>query len=98
MLNLISLNKTGYLKMEKAVYVAGPVVSGLSMGIFVRVLYMLTEKVMPDSLATLFSILLAAIFYIGMIFMTKSISTDELGMLPGGRRINKWLKKKGSNE
>ncbi len=98
LLNLRSLKKTGYLHMDQARYILGPIISGVSMGILVRVVYMLTEKVMPDSLATLVSIALAALFYLGMIFVTKSISVEELIMLPGGNRIKKWLVKEGSHE
>ena len=93
MLNLRSLKKTGFLEMEKARYITGPLISGLFMGIFVRVIYSGLSSLISDNIATLVAILSAVIFYVIMIFVTKSITVEELEMIPGGKKIKRLIKK-----
>lgn len=93
MLNLRSLKKTGFLEMEKTRYITGPLISGLFMGIFVRVTYSGLSSLISDNIATLAAILLAVVFYVIMIFITKSITVEELEMIPGGKKIKRLIKK-----
>ncbi|MCD6436525.1 MAG: polysaccharide biosynthesis protein [Clostridiales bacterium] len=93
MLNLRSLNKTGYMHIKNKRYILGPAFSGIVMGIFVKIAYLTLSKVMINGLATLISIGFAVIVYIVMIFVTKSISVEELEMIPGGKKIRKLVRK-----
>ena len=93
MLNLRSLNKTGYLHIKNKRYILGPLFSGIVMGVAVKVVYIGLSAVMLDGIATLVSIGLAAVVYMVMIFMTKSISLEELEMIPGGKKIRKLVRK-----
>jgi stage V sporulation protein B len=97
MLNLRSLKKTGYLEMQHARNVLGPLISGLVMGVFVKLAYLGLDMILPASLATLLAIALAALLYVVLIFMTKSISLEELEMLPGGKKLRKLIRK-GTHE
>ncbi|MBN2259376.1 MAG: polysaccharide biosynthesis protein [Clostridiales bacterium] len=93
MLNLKSLNKTGFLEIKYKKYILGPVVSGVAMGIFVKIAYYALQQIISTNLATVVSIGLAAILYFVMIFVTKSISIEEMEMIPGGKKIKKMIKK-----
>jgi stage V sporulation protein B len=53
------------------------------------------EAIGRNSLATLMSIAIAAIVYIVVLILIKGITTEELSMAPGGKRLSTILKKKG---
>lgn len=94
LLNLRSLKKTGYLEIAKWRHILGPIGSGVAMGIFVRLAYSALGLILPGSVATLLAIAAAAVFYLVMVFVTRSISLDELSMLPGGTRLARILGKR----
>jgi len=92
-LNIKSLKLSGFLEIKDKRYVFGPILSSILMGIIIKILYLTIVNIMPNSLATLISIAVAIILYVGMIILTKSITIDELSMIPGGSKIKKLLKK-----
>lgn len=57
-----------------------------------RLLFELSGR---NSIATLGSIMLAALVYGVILVLIKGIATEELEMAPGGKRLSKILKKKG---
>lgn len=48
-----------------------------------------------NSVATLASVLVAALVYLVVLILIKGIETEEIEMAPGGKRLSKILRKKG---
>lgn len=92
-LNIKSLKLSGFFEIEDKRNVFGPILSSIAMGMVIKIFYLAIANMMSDSLATLIAISVAVLIYIWMIILTKSITVDELSMIPGGSKIKKLLKK-----
>ena len=74
-----------------------PLISVAAMGIIAYVAFALLHSIVGNNLATVISVLAGALVYLIMLFVTKSISPDELKMFPKGDKVynlfNKVIKK-----
>lgn len=66
-----------------------PMIDAAVMGIVVVVSHMVLVMVLPDRLATTVSILIGGFIYLIMLFVTDTITDEDLDMMPGGGKIKK---------
>ncbi|MBN2794438.1 MAG: polysaccharide biosynthesis protein [Clostridia bacterium] len=95
LLNVYALTKCEYLDVKLIQLSIKPLISGGVMGLFVWLAYSPVENALGGKLATLITIIIAAILYGFMIIMTKALNHDEYDMLPGGSKIKKLAIKLG---
>ncbi|WP_130861536.1 putative polysaccharide biosynthesis protein [Bacilliculturomica massiliensis] len=94
------LNLAAVKKYTKADFSAGqvflrPLISVLAMSVCAWGAHRLIVGVLGNSLATLLAVAVGGIVYIVMIFATKTITPQELSMLPKGDKIAKLAGKFG---
>lgn len=94
-LNVWTLAKQDYLHFNIFKLAMKPIISGLVMGAFVLVAYNPIAGALGSKLATLVTIMIAAMIYGVLIIWTKTLSRDEYDMLPGGRKLRKLAEKLG---
>jgi len=94
-LNVWTLAKQDYLHFNIFKLALKPIISGFVMGAFVLVAFNPIAGVLGSKLATLVTIMVAAVIYGVLIIMTKTLSHEEYEMLPGGRRLKKLAEKLG---
>ncbi|MCH4890677.1 polysaccharide biosynthesis protein [Acidaminobacter sp. JC074] len=94
-LNVWSLARLDYLDLNIVKLSIKPVISGLVMGAFVWVAYNPIAGILGGKLATLVTIMVAAVIYGILIIMTKTLSHEEYDMLPGGSKLRKLAEKLG---
>ena len=94
-LNVWTLSKQKYLDFNIVKLAFKPIISGLAMGAFVMVAFNPISNLLGGKLATLVTIMIAAVIYGTLIIMTKTLSHDEYDMLPGGRKLRKLAEKLG---
>lgn len=93
LLNLISVKKYTQTIIDFKLTFLKPLVSASVMGVVVLIAYSAMSQNLGNSLSTILSIVLGAIIYICMIFITKSITMQELETLPRTDKLVKILKK-----
>ena len=64
-----------------------PIIATLAMSVMTVISYNLAAKVLGNSMAVLVSIILSAAVYAVMLFVTKTITQEELAMIPGGNKL-----------
>lgn len=92
-LNIIAVKKHTGVKFDIVLTFVKPVSCGLVMSAVVWVTYRLSFGIFGNALATMLAVGIGVIVYGLMLFITKSITSDELKMLPKGDKISKMLKK-----
>ena len=70
-----------------------PIIAAASMGVVVFGVFMLASPMMGSKFSTVLAILLGALVYIIMLFVTKSIIPEELRLFPKGELLLKTYKK-----
>ncbi|NCB41892.1 MAG: polysaccharide biosynthesis protein [Clostridia bacterium] len=93
LLNLLSVKKYTNATIDFNLTFLKPLVSALVMGIAVTISYHAMPLSVGNSLSTVFSISIGAVVYVCMIFITKSISVEELETFPRTEKLVKMLKK-----
>ncbi len=73
-----------------------PFIATVIMSVAAHFSYVLVYNIINrNSIATLASMMIAAIVYAIVLFATKSVTIDELQLAPGGNKLSKMLKKRG---
>jgi len=93
LLNLLSVRKYTNATIDFKLTFLKPLVSAAVMGIVVMVVYQSMPLSLGNSLSTIFSISVGAVVYACMLFITKSISLEELETFPRADKLVKVLKK-----
>lgn len=92
-LNLRAVKKYTGIRINNSLTFVRPLISSVVMGVIVFLAYKLFMLAGHNSIATLLSVAVGGIVYVIMIFITKSITKDELLMLPKGDKIAKIVGK-----
>ncbi|MFP4698120.1 MAG: oligosaccharide flippase family protein [Eubacteriales bacterium] len=69
-----------------------PLTSSVLMGIIVFVIFNYSTPIIGSKLSTVLSVCFGGIFYVLFLFLTKSITEDDLKILPRHNKIIKFLK------
>lgn len=93
LLNLMSVKKYTQTTIDLKLTFLRPLLSASVMGFAVIAINGPVSQNLGNSLSTVISIVVGAVIYICMIFVTKSITMEELEMLPRTDRLIKILKK-----
>lgn len=94
LLNDIKVRKYTEVKFDFILTYVKPCIAGTIMGVFAFVSYKVISIILPGSIATLCTVILAAIIYIFSCLSIKAVNPDELDRIPGGTKIKKFLPKK----
>lgn len=93
LLNLLSVKKYTHTVIDFKLTFIKPLVSATVMGVVVIFAYRFMLSGLGNSLATLLAIIIGAIVYVCMIFITKSVTLEELEMLPRTDKLISVMKK-----
>lgn len=90
---ITSLRKNIKLNLTFSKFVIKPILATAIMGLCSYFIYFALKGIIPERLATIISIILAAIIYIINIIILKVFSEEEIKMMPMGDKIIGILKK-----
>lgn len=100
LLDLMAIKKALSLNFEVKDYVIKPVTTSLIMGVTAIIIYKITFALVPGDrymisnlMGTAIAIIIAAIVYAIALFKTKTITEDEVKLIPKGEKITKIMKK-----
>lgn len=98
MVSFVVMSRYISIKITMMKFVVKPIISGIVMAVVALGVYKLFEALMGSSymgnlMATLISILAAAIVYGIMIIVTKTLNKEEIELLPMGTKLYSVLKK-----
>lgn len=89
-LNFRYLSKYTGIHINKRMAFAKPFAAAFGMGVCVKVLYMLMIKVIHhNSIVTLICVAAGVVLYVVFIFRSRSITKEELAMMPKGDKLIK---------
>jgi Membrane protein involved in the export of O-antigen and teichoic acid len=95
-LNIMAVKRYTGVRFDVKLTYVKPVVSAIAMSAVVWMVYYLLFGTLGNALSTIISIMCGAVAYVMMLFVTKSITNEELKMLPkGGKLIQIMNKIKG---
>jgi len=86
-LNIIAVKRLTGVKFDIMLTYVKPIVSALTMSVIVWVTYRILFGFFGNAFSTLLAILIGAVVYCTMLFITKSIRKEELNALPKGGKI-----------
>ena len=92
-LNMRAVKKYTGVKVDNTLTFVRPLISSVIMGVFAFGAYKLFMLAGHNSIATLLSVAVGGAIYVIMIFLTKSITKEELSVLPKGDKIAKLVDK-----
>jgi stage V sporulation protein B len=92
-LNLAAVRKHTKTSIDVGLTFFKPLLSASVMGVAVWVIHRMAVGSMGNSLATLLSITAGVAVYFSMILATKAVTMEEIGMMPKGDRLVRWLEK-----
>lgn len=92
-LNMRAVKKYTGVKVDNTLTFVRPLISSVIMGVFAFGAYKLFMLAGHNSIATLLSVAVGGVIYVIMIFLTKSITKEELSVLPKGDKIAKLVDK-----
>lgn len=92
-LNMRAVKKYTGVKVDNNLTFVRPLISSAGMGVFAFGAYKLFMLAGHNSIATLLSVAVGGAVYVVMVFLTKSITKDELSVLPKGDKIAKLVDK-----
>lgn len=92
------LMKNCKLKLTFGKYIGKPLVAGIAMGaaavgVYKAIMLVLKTGFIPNLIATIIAISIAACVYFFMVFSLKILSAEEIKMLPAGNKIYGLLSK-----
>jgi len=93
LVGLAVLLKSAEVRIDFSRTMLRPILAGMLTGATARLLYNLTEAILPDRVATLFSVAVAVGVYAALVLLLGLIRRDELLGIPGGRKICALLEK-----
>jgi stage V sporulation protein B len=93
LLNILRVKHYTGVKIEGTTTFLKPVFCAAVMGGFAYGVYALLEPRTGNAVATLLAVFAGVLVYALMIFMTRTLSAEELESLPKGRRLSMILKK-----
>ena len=93
LLNILRVKHYTGVKIEGTATFLKPVFCAAVMGGFAYGVYALLEPRTGNAVATLLAVFAGVLVYALMIFMTRTLSAEELESLPKGRRLSMILKK-----
>ena len=88
-LNIMAVKKYTGVKFDMMLTFMKPIVSALTMSAFVWGGYRILYGFLGNALSTVIAILIGAVVYAAMLFMTKAITNEEIKMLPKGNKLIK---------
>lgn len=92
-LDYFSVKKYLGLKFSARDFLMRPLVTAGIMGIITRLIYVLIVPVIGNSLATLLAVAVGGLVYVVTLFITKTITREDLQDLPKGKNIIGKLEK-----
>lgn len=90
-LNIMAVKKYTGVKFDVMLTFVKPIISVITMSIFVWVSYRILFGVLGNGFSTVIAIIIGAAVYAVMLFITKAITNDELKMIPKGNKIVKVI-------
>ena len=93
-LNLFAVRKYTETKIDGRLTFLKPLVSASVMGVVVLLLHRMSVGVLGNAVATLLAIVVGAAVYGYMILATHAVTMEEIGMIPRGDRLIRWMGKK----
>ena len=81
------LNKCVNMNIKFNTHIIKPVISGIGMGIIVFFSYKLFNNILGNTISTIISIILGAISYCLLILFTKTLTKEDIMMIPYGTKI-----------
>jgi len=93
LLNYLSIRKYTGIKFDFKITFLKPLFSGLVMAATTFLIFKLSVPFLGNNLATLITVITAGGIYIIMLFVTRSITADEVLSLPMGEKIKKIARK-----
>ncbi|MCR1899021.1 polysaccharide biosynthesis protein [Irregularibacter muris] len=94
-LNYRAVKRYTRIKMDIMQTIIKPIIAVLAMGITVLLVYQFLSPILGNSLSTLVAILLGALIYFIMLLLIGGITTEEMALMPGGRKLTPILTKIG---
>lgn len=93
-LNFRYLTRKTKVDINKRLAFAKPLVAAFTMGVIVKIFYMLVIKVIPhNSIVTLLGVMVGVVVYVLMIFKTGTIKKEEIVFFPKGDKLLKIVNK-----
>lgn len=92
-LNLSAVRKHTKTSIDISLTFFKPLFSASVMGAAVWIIHRSAVAAMGNSLATILAILAGVAVYFAMILATKAVTVEEIGMMPKGDRLARWLEK-----
>lgn len=93
LLNVICVLRYAKLRLRLLDYVIKPLLAAAAMGLLVWFSFPLLNRLMPERLATLLIIAVAAVLYVAAVFIFGALKKEDMAFMPGGRRITRLLTK-----
>ena len=93
-LNISNIKKYTQTKISFKSTFAKPVFASILMGIATILSHNLLSAILPTSVATIFSIIIAGIVYLVLIISIGAITESDLSLIPGGSKLSRLIKKK----
>jgi len=92
-LNFISIRKHIEMKFDLTITFLKPGISGLVMAVTTYLTFKLLFPLLGNNLSTLTTVIFAGVVYVVMLFVTKSITAEEVASLPKGEKLIKLANK-----
>ena len=94
-LNIIIIVRKFDIKFSYKDIIIKPTISAVTMGIIVSVSFNLIKNIIGDSKASLVAVLIGGISYVVLLVVTKTVTKEDILLLPKGEKIVKILNRKG---
>lgn len=95
LLNFFSVLKYTDLKLDYSKLIIKPLIAVAAMGVAVVAAHMGLQMFLKGSIATALAIMVGGLVYTVMLFVTKTISNEDMELMPGGAKIMKIKAKLG---
>lgn len=93
-LNLLAVRKYTRTEIDIKLTFMKPLISSVVMGAVVLLVHRAGAGLMGNSLSTLLAIAVGIAVYFYMILAIRAISAEEIGTLPKGERLARWMEKR----
>ena len=92
-LNYVAVKKYTYVKVDVILTVVKPLISAAVMGLCVFGGYKLVHAKMGNTVSTLAGVFAGIVVYVLMVFITRTITAEELEGMPKRGKLTRILKK-----
>lgn len=93
-INLVAITKKFKVEMDFKSVIIKPTISSILMGIIVYISYNSFNIILGSNKATLLSVLVGGVSYLIFLVLTKSVTKEDLLLLPKGDKIVRVLEKR----